>query len=333
MLTRTKWIAALGVVLSGAMWVSARGDDCDGGSRIGFGRSWRHGEGYSYRSYEPGGYTGGYTSVEPQQSGLSTTYQDEYRPNGGSGPARFEEPRQSAEMRGMRTRPLRSTAVRLNEGGDVGRIEELVLSDSGCIDYMIVSFDSLPRVSGRLAAIPWNAGHLDMRNHVIMLDIARDDLFNAPIFFARGGWPDLYGSEWVAKVHSHFGLDSTRIERAYGPRDGEREDMKSRPRGKEDMKEDMNDRRRGDDLKPRPQDEGARPRPRDGLDSRDSNGIDQRTREPRGTLPENGRPAPGARDARPEAAPDRDLAPLPERRSPKDEIKSDRPLPEEKEQQ
>jgi hypothetical protein len=250
MMTRMKWVGTIAlaacVVLTGAWWASAQAnDDCNGFHRFGFWGSRHYGGhygygGYGYRTYEPGvfAYDGEYRWAEPaytiRTDEPAVIYDDMPQ---ASAPA--SEPTRFTETRGMRTRPMKSANIRLAEGNDVGRIEELVISDTGCVDYMIVSFSNMPGLGGRLAAIPWNAGTFDPRTNVVTLDIERDRLYEAPIFFARGTWPALYEGEWASRVHSHFGLDSTRIERAYRARDGESDEEATRNRGGE--REEMGD--------------------------------------------------------------------------------------------
>jgi hypothetical protein len=224
------WIGSLGlaacVVLGGGLWVTAQ-DDCHRTHWFGGWRSSAYpaetyssydgfpAETYSYRTFEPNGE-------------LIT---DEFRTSGQAYVTRNDEPVRATTMPGLRTRPMTTTHIRLASGGDVGRIEELVISDTGAVDYMIVSFTNVPRLGSKLAAIPWGAAQVDLTKRVAILDMEQDELFNAPIFFNRGSWPNLYEGEWASKVHSHFGLDSTRVERAYRTPEGEeREGARGRTR-------------------------------------------------------------------------------------------------------
>jgi hypothetical protein len=112
---------------------------------------------------------------------------------------------------------------------------------------------------------------------VATLDIEREQLLGAPIFFARGTWPNLYEGEWAAKVHAHFGLDATRIERAYRTPEVESDRDGTKARSEEGLK---------------PGDKAAQPR-----------------REQPGTQPREPKSAPSTRETKPSATPERETRP------------------------
>jgi hypothetical protein len=74
---------------------------------------------------------------------------------------------------------------------------------------------------------------MDFGSRMVVLNVERGTLREAPIFFTRGrAWPNLYEPQWAATVHNYFGVESDieqRIERAYGtpesrePEPGDRE--------------------------------------------------------------------------------------------------------------
>jgi hypothetical protein len=143
-----------------------------------------------------------------------------------------------ALMLGQRSSTLIGTQVKLSDGQVVGRLEDIVISDTGTVDYMLVSFTG-SEFGGRLAAIPWTAGRMDFRTRAVTLDVDRAKLRQAPIFFSRGrSFPNFYDAQWAANVYGFFGIESDidrRIERAYSSpdrresREGERAEQRNTP--------------------------------------------------------------------------------------------------------
>jgi hypothetical protein len=144
-------------------------------------------------------------------------------------------------MIGLRSSALVGSSVKLGDGQPVGKVEDLVINEDGHVDFMVVSFNGPSEFRGRLAAIPWSVGKMDFAARTVTLNVERDMLRDAPIFFSRGtAWPNLYEPQWAASVHNYFGVETDidqRIERAYGPAD-------SRERGgNRDMEMRKNERR------------------------------------------------------------------------------------------
>jgi hypothetical protein len=154
-----------------------------------------------------------------------------------------------AAVIGQRSSAVVGTYVKLPDGQRVGRVEDLMINEDGCVDFMVVSFDGSSEFRGRLAAIPWSVGKMDFGARAVTLNVERDTLREAPIFFSRGtAWPNLYEPQWATSVHNYFGVQTDidqRVERAYGTPDS----RESRGNRNMDMRRDE----RGRDM-PQPRD-------------------------------------------------------------------------------
>jgi hypothetical protein len=89
-------------------------------------------------------------------------------------------------------------SVQLQAGGTFGKIEDIIINDQGCIDFVIVVFEE------KLFAIPFSITRVDFSRGMVTIDAERELLLRAPSF-TRTTFPDLSAnSEFGRKVESHF---------------------------------------------------------------------------------------------------------------------------------
>jgi hypothetical protein len=89
-------------------------------------------------------------------------------------------------------------SVQLKAGGAFGKIDDIIIDDQGCIDFVIVVFED------KLFAVPFSITRVDFAKWVVTLDTERELLLKAPSF-TRTKFPDLSAdSELGRKVLSHF---------------------------------------------------------------------------------------------------------------------------------
>jgi hypothetical protein len=163
---------------------------------------------------------------------------------------------------------LIGSTVRIEGGQSLGRVDDIVIGESGCVDFMVVSVSGLRGMTGKLAVLPFAAGEADFARRTVYVDWAEADLRRAPIFFSSSRWPDFTDTSWSGDVFAYFDLDShdSHRGRAYGEsRDSDR-DMRGSERG------------RFDDRSSRDRDSRDGEFDRDS-DNRSSRGQDSRTRQ------------------------------------------------------
>lgn len=99
-------------------------------------------------------------------------------------------------------------SVQLKAGGAFGKIDDIIIDDQGCIDFVIVVFED------KLFAIPFSITRVDFAKRVVTLDTERELLLRAASF-TRTKFPDLSAdSEFGRKVLSHFQSQTQRKEKA-----------------------------------------------------------------------------------------------------------------------
>lgn len=100
---------------------------------------------------------------------------------------------------------LTGTQVENPEGDDLGKIEELMIDlTNGRISYAVLSFGGILGIGDKLFAIPWEALYVDTQKEVIVLDVDKQTLENAP-GFDKDNWPDTTDHAWLVDVYTYYG--------------------------------------------------------------------------------------------------------------------------------
>jgi sporulation protein YlmC with PRC-barrel domain len=86
--------------------------------------------------------------------------------------------------------------VRLQGGNSYGKVEDVILNDSGGIDYVVVARD------GRYALFPWNAADVNYGKRVVTYDVAPQAV--QPLFFARDQWPNISDQRFTTRMREVF---------------------------------------------------------------------------------------------------------------------------------
>lgn len=144
---------------------------------------------------------------------------------------RSEQRTRTTEVR--RVSAVVGGTVRLSAGTSIGKIEDIVISDQGCIDYVIVSYHD------HFVPIPWSVATVRYDDRVIEVDIAQDRFDEIPTF-TRDEFHVLADVEFTKKVNKSFNVESTRREsrtrEGSDRRRGDGDDNRrgdSRPKGKD----------------------------------------------------------------------------------------------------
>ena len=92
-------------------------------------------------------------------------------------------------------------------GEDLGTLEDIMIDiNSGRVAFAVVSFGGFLGSGDKLFAIPWGALSVDTEEHVLVLNVDRRTLENAP-GFERGNWPLTTNGdeEWLVEIYDHYG--------------------------------------------------------------------------------------------------------------------------------
>lgn len=143
----------------------------------------------------------------------------------------------------------------ISGGEDFGKIEDLVINDRGCIEYVVIVHED------HYIPVPWTVVEVDYAKNVVMVDITRERLLEAPSF---AGWVEFTKTDWRDKTTKHFESHRERRTDVRGDRKNERgknDDRREPPTAKRDGKgdapekvnrENKADDKKSDEKKPAP---------------------------------------------------------------------------------
>src|SRR5262245_1151487 len=83
----------------------------------------------------------------------------------------------------------------VQDGVTVGKIEDIVFTDNGCIDYVVVSHES------KFVLVPWSVVRVDTARHVVQVNVTREKFLQVPTFTATN-WPNLTNSQYIQQVRT-----------------------------------------------------------------------------------------------------------------------------------
>ncbi len=93
------------------------------------------------------------------------------------------------------------------DGVRLGELKEIMLDTrSGRVAYAVLSSGSYLSTDSKLFAVPWRALRLDTVNKCYVLDVAKEQLENAP-GFDPDRWPDMADPAWAQQIHSYYGAE------------------------------------------------------------------------------------------------------------------------------
>jgi sporulation protein YlmC with PRC-barrel domain len=96
------------------------------------------------------------------------------------------------------------SSVLLQDGVSYGKVEDIVLNEDGCIEYVVVARED------RYALMPWGVARVDYGQRAVIFDVTPQVV--QPLFFARDAWPDVADPQFGRRVQDAFGAREVRRE-------------------------------------------------------------------------------------------------------------------------
>jgi uncharacterized protein YrrD len=107
----------------------------------------------------------------------------------------------------MAASTLKGTTVISSDGGDVGKISDIMLDvRGGRIAYAVLSEGGFLGMGTSLHAIPWNALTLDTDAECFHVSIAAQRIKDDP-GFDKDHWPSMADASWGTSVHKYYNRD------------------------------------------------------------------------------------------------------------------------------
>ena len=122
--------------------------------------------------------------------------------------------------------------VVLQDGTAVGRVEDFVITSGGCIDYVVVSYES------KYVLVPWTVATWS-GDRAIRVNITRDRFVAVPTF-TRDQWTTVQDTQFIQKVRTAWGVTDSR----YGDPNRQPLDRRDDRRDTRDDRRDARDQRK-----------------------------------------------------------------------------------------
>jgi sporulation protein YlmC with PRC-barrel domain len=90
------------------------------------------------------------------------------------------------------------------QGQDLGEIKNLVISQNGQVEYIILSRGGTLGMGGKLVPVPWRAYNLHVQNNKMTADITKEQFQNASAFDDEH-WSQMSSPGYDQRVNSYFG--------------------------------------------------------------------------------------------------------------------------------
>jgi sporulation protein YlmC with PRC-barrel domain len=102
---------------------------------------------------------------------------------------------------------LSGTHIHNPEGEHLGELEEVMIDlKTGNVAYAVLSFGGFMGFGEKLFALPWSMLTVDMDREIIVADLTKETLKNAP-GFDKDNWPMTPEPDWLESVYSYYSID------------------------------------------------------------------------------------------------------------------------------
>lgn len=90
------------------------------------------------------------------------------------------------------------------QGEDIGNVEEIVVDQAdGRAIYFVLSFGGFLGLGTKLYAVPWNRLRFDESRTAYVIDLAREQIENAP-YVLRHDLAPLFDADWNRRLIEYF---------------------------------------------------------------------------------------------------------------------------------
>jgi hypothetical protein len=149
------------------------------------------------------------------------------------------------------------SGVRLQEGARYGEVQDVILNENGCVEYVVVAYED------RYVVVPWTIATVTYEDRVVTLDVTEQRL--SQVTFTRDQWRDITFSRVNQTVGKVFGTNATQSEGRSGRNEVRRDasDRAGRDEDRDESRRPDEDRPRAKGDTPNAKQDGDRPRAKD----------------------------------------------------------------------
>ncbi len=100
---------------------------------------------------------------------------------------------------------INGTEVVNLQGESLGDIKDIVIdTNSGRINYAVLSFGGFLGIGDKYFAMPWEAFTINQEDEKFMLNVDKEKLEDAP-GFDKDNWPTNSNHDYLTSVYKHYG--------------------------------------------------------------------------------------------------------------------------------
>jgi sporulation protein YlmC with PRC-barrel domain len=99
----------------------------------------------------------------------------------------------------VRAKSLLGAKVTLQAGTGVGTVDDIVFTDEGVVDYLIVS------TGGKYVTVPWEAAKLNFEKRTAVIDLPAEQFQKIPTYTPEQ-YPNFYAPTYRTEVYRYYNL-------------------------------------------------------------------------------------------------------------------------------
>jgi len=106
----------------------------------------------------------------------------------------------------VRAKNLIGTTVSLQGGKQAGTVQDIVLSQDGVVDYLIVS------AGGKLVTVPWQAAKFNYEKRSATINLTPEQFQRIPTY-SSSEYPQFYNPTYQSQIYKYYNLPPGRTRR------------------------------------------------------------------------------------------------------------------------
>jgi len=110
-----------------------------------------------------------------------------------------ERPAETRPGMAVRAKQILGTRVNIRGGTAVGTVDDIVLSDEGVVEYLIVAHE------GKMVTVPWEAAKFDYEKRAATVNITQEQYRTIPTYTTER-YPNFYTPTYRTEVYRYYGL-------------------------------------------------------------------------------------------------------------------------------
>ncbi len=115
----------------------------------------------------------------------------------------------------LRASQIMGINVNDQQGNSVGTVEDLILSDQGDIEYLVLARGGVFGIGGNMVPVPWQMVSAEGAD-ALKLNIDQERLENAPSF-SKSDWNQMAPADFDQQVRGYYGVEEQPANEPYKP--------------------------------------------------------------------------------------------------------------------